>query len=267
MNDFTKYFLYVPGIIIFLLGSARVKDFFVLKKAGGYLEAVVISCEHVVKKDSKGREQFNFYNVLVEFTNPDTRHRERHAIKSPTEYQVSQQVRIFRSGPSAAPMLSENKTESPFHPAVVMVSGALLILLALYQIKGEVITAIRCLAAVFLIAGINLVVSYFLTKKRKLTPVKAIITDVYKRQISKETKVIKGNKFAYYPVVSYTVEGRDCLRRCTVNSSLEKTYKVGEAMELYYDAANKQILENKEKLSHLIIGAALAVLGIVTLVL
>ena len=72
MSEYSKLFLYIPGILIFLAGSGQVRRFLALRRAEKKQEAFygnVVQCTHVVKKDKKGRETFNYYNVVVEFTN------------------------------------------------------------------------------------------------------------------------------------------------------------------------------------------------------
>lgn len=88
------------------------------------------------------------------------------------------------------------------------VRGALLIPLALEENRGNEIQAMLCLALLLLGAGVNLIVDYIMLKKRGLRPLDAEITDIYTRQISRETKIWKGAKYTYYPVVRYVLDGK-----------------------------------------------------------
>ena len=261
MGDFTQYFLYIPGIVIFLLGSGQVRTWWSAHSAGA-VDAVVLRCEHVVKKDSQGRDTFNYYNTTVEYTNPKTDHKEQHAIKTPTEYAVGQQVRLARSASVSDVSILDAEENTAFHPVAVLLGGALMILLALFQNQGKEVYAMICLAALLLGAGLCMIYHYAMNAKRKLTPVEAEIIDTYSRQISKSTKILRGDKFTYYPIVKYRIGGTENILRCHVNAESEKRFKIGDTITLYYDEDTKRISEQKVKVSTLIIGVILAVLGI-----
>ena len=71
-----------------------------------------------------------------------------------------------------------------------------------YQKKqGKEVPAAICLAAIFLLSGGNLIGNYIVLKKKNLKRVCGEIIQVYERQISKETKILKGSKYTYYPIV------------------------------------------------------------------
>ena len=108
--DFSKLLLYIPGVIIFLVGSGLVRDWLRMRRSDLTSLADVVSCTHVVKKDKKDREIYDYYNVVVEYTDPKTKHTKRQAIKSPTEFAQSQQVRIIVEKNIETPELIENKT-------------------------------------------------------------------------------------------------------------------------------------------------------------
>lgn len=262
MTDLSQLFLYIPGIIIFLVGSGQVRNWLRMRRSDACVEASVVSCKHVVKKDKKDREVYNYYDVVVAYRNPQTSHQERLAVKSPTEYAPAQQVRMLRPRGNEKPVLAEYKEEFLFHPWVTMIGGALLILLALEQNQGNEIPAMICLSLIFLGAGVNLIVSYLSLKKRGLQPVDAVITDIYTRQISRETKILKGAKFTYYPVVRYELNGKENIRRCNINSSGPNTFQTGEPMKLYYDPASGTILEHHARTGAAVAGVLLVVIGL-----
>ena len=72
MDSFSGFLLYIPGIIIFLVGSGQIRQWLGLHSGGMTFEGTVISCKHVVKKDKKDREIYNYYDLLVELVNPKT---------------------------------------------------------------------------------------------------------------------------------------------------------------------------------------------------
>ena len=262
--DFSKLLLYIPGVIFFLVGSGRVREWLRIRRAEFGALADVVECTHVVKKDKKERDIYDYYNVVVEYTNPENHHRERQAVKSPTEYAVSQQVRVLREKNSTQVQVIENRDEFIFNPWAMMIGGALLILLALEQNRGNEVRAMAYLAAVLAGAGLCLIWNYVSLKRRNLQPLEGEIVSVYTRQISKGTKILKGDKFTYYPVVRYMLDGRENRRRCAINSGNEKSFKIGESMTLYYDPKDKVVLEKHAHPGVLIAGIALAVLGVLS---
>lgn len=72
MDKFTQLFLYVPGVIIFLVGTGMIRTDMALRRLGACVEASVVSCNHVIKKDRKDREVYNYYSVVVDFFNGQT---------------------------------------------------------------------------------------------------------------------------------------------------------------------------------------------------
>ena len=54
--EFSKLFLYIPGVIIFLVGSGQIRQRPGLFGGKGTVRATVVRCDHVVKKDRKDRK-------------------------------------------------------------------------------------------------------------------------------------------------------------------------------------------------------------------
>ena len=262
MKDFSALLLYIPGIIIFLVGSGQVRGWVRRLKKDASTQADVVSCVHIHKKDKRDRDVYNYYNVMAEFTDPRTKHKVRQTFKSPNEYAVGQSVRIFWGTGGEKPQLTEKENEAVIHPLVMMIGGALLILLALFENQGREVPAMLCLTAVLIGGGASLLVNYFQLKRKNLQTVTAEIIENYSRQISKESKILKSNKFTYYPIVRYELDGKENIRRCNINSSSVNTFKVGETMNLYVDPATGTVLEKNARLPAAICGALLVIAGI-----
>jgi hypothetical protein len=273
MNDISQLLLYIPGIVIFMVGSGQVRDW--LRKArGNVVNATVIGCKHVVKKDSKDREIYNYYDVQIDVKNPKTGCREHRMLKSPSEYAKGQEVSVsFTHGKYANGKNANDKNNgtdvsfvrednSRLSPWVMMMVGALLIVLVLEENQGREIQAMVCLAIILLGLGINLVADFVSMKKRGLVRLKGEIIDVHKRQISKETKILKGSKYTYYPIVKYVLDGATNIRHCNVNSSGANTFKRGDTLALYIDTNTSQVLERNAGIAEPIVGTILTVLGI-----
>ena len=261
--DFSQLFLYIPGVIIFLVGSGTVRSWMRLHTKGACADGVVVNSNHIVKKNAAGAVTYNYYNVFVEYTDPKTGKLRKENIKSPSEYAKGQPVKIYRESAKAEAVLVEAEDESVFSPWAVMIGGALMILLALFQNRGDEVRAMACLVILLIGAGVCMLWSYRSLKRRNLEPMEVEITEVFSRQISKETKILKGNKFTYYPVVTYDLNGNHIIRRCQINSSSEKEFKVGDKLTLYYDKDTGAVIENSAKISRLIWGIVLTVIGLV----
>ena len=253
MDNFLSRFLpYIPGIIIFLVGSGQVKGWLKRRKKDSSSVADVISCEHVIKKDRQGRELMNYYDITAEYTGLGSNKRVQQVFKSPTEYAPGQQVRIFWGSGTESSQLSEKEDEAIFHPLVMMTGGALLILLSMFENQKREVEAMLCLTIILIGAGINLLYTYFSLKKKNLQRIDAEVIDIFSRQLSKE----------YYPIVKYEINGRENIRRCRINSSSEKSFKRGEKMSLYYEPATGAVLERHAHKGLLITGIIILVIGI-----
>ena len=266
MSDFTQFFLYIPGILFFLIGSGRVRTWIGMKRLGAFAETTVISADHVIKKDKMGREVFNYYNTVVEYLDAQSSRMVRKTVKSPTEFLPGQQVKlIFKGNRKGEPVLVEHEDESLFGPWATMIGGAMMILLALFQNLGKQVPAMCMLTLLLLGAGGCLVYRYCNLKGRGLEPIEAVVKEVYKRQISRETKIVRGSKFTYYPIVTFQLNGRENIRRCNLNSSGENSYKPGDKLRLFYDPGRRIVVEQGARLSILIWGVILLVVGAVAL--
>lgn len=231
-----------------------------MKKLGACTEATVVNCTHVLKKDKKGREVYNYYNVVVEYF--DGQNLDRKTVREPNEYSVGQQVKLYWDKNKDEGTLVQEENESLFGPWPTTIGGALLIILALLENQGKEIPAMTTLAVVLAGAGALLLHYFYQMKKRNLQEVEAEITEVFSRQISKETKILRGSKFTYYPIVKYTLNGKENIRRCNINSSQQKDFKVGDHMTLYYDPKKHLVIEQHAKKSVLIWGVVLLAIGL-----
>ena len=262
MNDFSQLFLYIPGIIIFMVGSGQVRDYLKKKNLGNCVEATVASCNHIVKKNNRGQDIYNYYAVTVEYMNDKGDKIKKETIKSPVEYYEGQPVKFYKRSAGEEPVIIQLEDEAIFNPFLIMIGGALLILLALYQNKGNEVMAMGCLSAFLIGCGLSMAYSWWSLYRRNLVPIEAEITELYTRQISKESKILKGSKNSYYPIVSYEIDGIKSIRKCNVNSGSEKEFKVGNKITLYYDPLRRSVIEQNAKLTRLVWGIILTAVGI-----
>ena len=163
MDAISSYFIFIPGAIIFLVGSAQVRQWLSERRRAVF--ATVKKCNHVVKKDKKGRDSFNYYDVSAE-----TDSGEILSAKSPSEYAEGQRVRILRSlgNAKAGDAMISEKRETVFHPIALALLGALLLLLAMEERRGNEKAAMAYLAAIMIGAGASLVASFVRLKQKSL---------------------------------------------------------------------------------------------------
>ncbi|MBR6089905.1 MAG: hypothetical protein IKP86_08225 [Anaerolineaceae bacterium] len=242
MATFSELLMYLPGAVVFLVGSGQTRSWFRQLRGTDKADGVVTSCEHVVKKDKKDRDVYNYYDVAVTYKDPETGKNEKQTFKSPTEYSLKQPVKVYKGSDGKA-VITEKVDEEIFHPLAMMVLGALLILLALWQNQGKEVWAMGALAASLMLAGAVLIGNYIKLKRMHMETIEAEIIGTYTRQLSKSSKILKSDRFTYYPIVRYEVNGTVNTRRCLVNSSNEKAFKKGDAMKLYYEKETGAVRE------------------------
>ena len=148
-----------------------------------------------------------------------------------------------------------------FHPLVMMFGGALLILLTLFENQKREVEAMICLTIILLGAGISLLWNYFSLRKRNLQKIEAEITEIFTRQLSRETKIWRGSKFTYYPIVKYVLNGQEFSRKCNINSSGKNTFKIGDKFDLYHDPESGAVLEKHAHVGLLISGTIIFAIG------
>ncbi len=262
MSDYSQYLMFIPGIVIFLVESGQVREYRRRSRFGATREAEVRITKHVTKKDKFDRQVFDYYETTVESSDPKTGKKERHVIKSPVEYPVKQKVLLYFDRASSEPVLTNGINEWLFHPWLGMLGGALLILLALFQLQGNEIAAMTCLSLILAGAGTGMIYNYFYLKRKGLRKVTAEITDIYERQISKPGRLSGSGRFTYYPIVTYELDDVKMMRRCNVNSGRKESFRIGENMDLYYSPSENDVRERKESPVILALGIILLILGL-----
>ena len=269
MLSLEKLFLYIPGIIIFLVGSSQTRVLLGKKRSGKQMNGTVVSCKHIVKKDQKDRKVYDYYLVTVEGVQPSTGKMQKISVKSPTQYMEGQPVTLYAK--SGSPLssgqemqISDSEDFSLFQPWEMMIGGAFLILLAFYQNRNDQVMAMIFLVLLFLGAGLSLTIRYITAGKKEIRKLDAEVIEIYSRQLTKDSKIIKSGRSTYYPVVRYEQDGKECIRRCHINSSSEKTFQIGEHMTLYQDMDTMLIMENRMNRATFAVGFVLLIVGIVS---
>ena len=253
--DFSQLFLYIPGVVLFIYGTGVFRKTHIKKSE--FFSGKVTKCKFHDKKVKGDKVTEPYYEVFAEFDNGKYVEKVSNTLKN--EYIVGQQVLVCKT-PNGS-VIADHKDDYLFNPIATTLGGVILILLAFFQNEGNTGFAMISLSAFLLGSGILLIYRYFMRTKRDLVTIKATVVDVYKRQISKKTKILKGEKFTYYPIVEYELNGQKCMRKCSENASSSKEYKVGNDFVLYFDKNSGAIYEDKIKTTLLIIGVLLTVIG------
>lgn len=264
-----ELFLYIPGIILFLVGSSQTRIFLRRKRGGKKINGTVTNCKHMVKKDHKNRNIYDYYQITVEGYSALTGKTEKFMVKSPTKYLEGQPVTLFEKpakamGSKQEMSIGDAEDFSLFLPWEMLIGGTFLILLAFYQNKNNQIAAMVFLVLLLIGAGISLTIRYIFAKKKNIQPIEAEIVEVYSRQLTRDSKIIKAGRNTYYPVVRYEYDGKSCIRRCHINSSSEKSFPIGDCMILYLDKDTMLITEKQMNRGTFAVGLLLLLLGIVS---
>ena len=115
MASFSELLMYLPGAVVFLVGSGQTRSWIRQLRGTEKTDGVVTSCEHVVKKDKKDRDVYNYFDVTVSYQNTETGKNEKEVFKSPTEYALKQPVKVYR-GSDGKMIITEKVDEEIFHP-------------------------------------------------------------------------------------------------------------------------------------------------------
>ena len=95
MASFSELLMYLPGAVVFLVGSGQTRSWIRQLRGTDKTDGVVTSCEHVVKKDKKDRDVYNYFDVTVSYQNTETGKNEKEVFKSPTEYALGSRARRY----------------------------------------------------------------------------------------------------------------------------------------------------------------------------
>ena len=193
MASFSELLLYLPGAVVFLVGSGQTRSWIRQLRGTDKADGIVTSCEHVVKKDKKDRDVYNYYDITVTYQNVTTGKNEKEFFKSPTEYALKQPVKVYK-GSDGKMVITEKVDEDIFHPLAMMILGAMLILLAFWQNQGNTVAAMAALSASLVFAGGVLIWNYIKLKRMHLVPIEAEITGTFTRQLSKNSKILRSGR-------------------------------------------------------------------------
>lgn len=250
-----SFFLIVIGAVIFVVGTTALKKQ-IRNKMGKLLkDAKIISLNHVTKKDDEGYLIQNYYDIKVEFE--DKGKKIQKTLKCVDQYEKGDTVKIIKDVERGGQYRVYGNDKAPvFGPWILILCGILVICMPFVQLKLGDGYMSMLLAAFLILIGLGLILAYVKAKSRDLEEIPAEISDILKWQ-SGEKKKWTNPSISYYPILKYTLDGKEKIMRSRYNSSSTASYKVGKQLTLYRDKNTGDILERNARKSMLIIGICL----------
>lgn len=240
-------FLIVIGAAVLVTGTTSLRRRIRMKRYGSVKEGKILRSKHIEKRDNDGYLIQNYYEVMAEYT--DSGHKVKKTLKSVDEYREGDEVKVFADPERGGQIRILGIDKTPvFGPFILMGAGILIIVLPFVQKQfGEqYISAI--LALLLLLVGTALIASYIRDRKKETEEVPAVIAEILKWQPS-EKKKWSSPSASYYPILKFTLDGRERTMRSRYNSSTASSYKKGKQITLYRDRDTGDILERGPKKS------------------
>ena len=227
-------FLVVIGAALLVTGTSGLRRSIRMKKQKAQRTGKILRISHVEKRDEEGFLIQNYYETRIEYV--ENGHRQQATVKSVDEFQEGEEVRILKDNERGGQLrIVENEKSAVFGPWILI--GALMFL-----------------------TGAALCASYGKDKKRNTEEIKAVLTDVLKWQNGQKKKW-STPAASYYPILTYTLDGKERRMRSRYNSSSPVNYKKGKEITLYRDLESGRILERGPKLSMLTGGIILILIS------
>ena len=219
----------------------------------------ILRISHVEKRDEEGFLIQNYYETRIEYV--ENGHRQQATVKSVDEFQEGEEVRILKDNERGGQLrIVENEKSAVFGPWILIGAGILIISMPFVQKQYGDAYVSAILAALMFLTGAALCASYGKDKKRNTEEIKAVLTDVLKWQNGQKKKW-STPAASYYPILTYTLDGKERRMRSRYNSSSPVNYKKGKEITLYRDLESGRILERGPKLSMLTGGIILILIS------
>ncbi|MGB8455981.1 MAG: hypothetical protein WCD89_27160 [Anaerocolumna sp.] len=262
-------FLIVFGVFIFVLGTTSLRIQIKVKKKGMVQEGTVVRSNQVIKRDAENYLIQNYYDIKIEYL--DNGHKAQSTINSLQEFHEGDKIKIIKNSvPKGNMTLYENNTLPVIIPWTIILGGILISMIPTAQNNYGTQYVSFLLAAILILAGVSLIVTYIKDRNRKVIQLDATVIDILKWYSGKkDSKLIKQNA-SYYPILQYTLDNQQKTIRSKYSSSMESSYKIGGKKVLYFDYENLCVLERGPEKGMLVGGIILfciAAIGIMSAVL
>ena len=252
-------FLVVIGAALLVTGTSGLRRSIRMKKQKAQRAGKILRISHVEKRDEEGFLIQNYYETRIEYV--ENGHRQQATVKSVDEFQEGEEVRILKDNERGGQLrIVENEKSAVFGPWILIGAGILIISMPFVQKQYGDAYVSAILAALMFLTGAALCASYGKDKKRNTEEIKAVLTDVLKWQNGQKKKR-STPAASYYPILTYTLDGKERRMRSRYNSSSPVNYKKGKEITLYRDLESGRILERGPKLSMLTGGIILILIS------
>lgn len=252
-------FLVVIGAALLVTGTSGLRRSIRMKKQKVQRTGKILRISHVEKRDEEGFLIQNYYETRIEYV--ENGHRQQATVKSVDEFQEGEEVRILKDNERGGQLrIVENEKSAVFGPWILIGAGILIISMPFVQKQYGDAYVSAILAALMFLTGAALCASYGKDKKRNTEEIKAVLTDVLKWQNGQKKKW-STPAASYYPILTYTLDGKERRMRSRYNSSSPVNYKKGKEITLYRDLESGRILERGPKLSMLTGGIILILIS------
>lgn len=254
-------FLVVFGVIIFVSGTTSWRMKRRLQRPNMVYTGEVLWCKHVEKRDTIGNLIQNYYETRVQYT--EQGHAQQTTIKSVREFHQNDSIKLYRESPKDTNFRQyEANTATSIAPAAITFGGALIAIMPIVQNKYELFILI----ALFILAGVVMIVTYQKGRSGNKTILEAEIIDIlHFTRGSAKSKFAK-QTVSYYPILRYTLHNQVSVMRSRYNSNTKGSYKIGDKKKIYYDEETACIVEKKPSVLMLIGGILLLACALVLIV-
>lgn len=253
-------FIVLIGAAIFVLGTSNLRACLRLRRKGAVIIGKVINARLVEKKDPQGKLIQHYYELTLSCRENNKTF--QHRLNSTREYEKGEEIKLIRNAGKITP-LNTGAVSAGMGLAIAIEGMLLAVFPVVYNNAGEKQGSL-VLSALFLAGGFIALASCLGKRKRNLTEITGKITDVlyYRTEEKKLSKPVE----SYYPLIQYTMDGKQKTFLSSYNSSRESTYRKGSSVTFFYDADRQEIVEKKAGPAMIVLAVVLWVIAAVGLV-
>lgn len=250
------------GAAVFVLGTSNLRSCLRMKRPGAVITGRVTRKELVEKRDSENRLIQHYYDLTLQCRENGKTF--NHKLKSTEEYDKDDEIRLIRNGSKLTPV-NRKAVSAPAAAAIAAAGMLLAVFPVVWQSAGEK-EGSAVLTVLLLLAGGICMASFLRERGRSLRELRGEIQDVLYYRTGENKKLVKPSE-SYYPLIKYTLDGKEKVFLSSYNSSLKTAYKKGAAVKLFYDEETGNIVEKKTSPALAVIAVILwilAALGVIS---
>lgn len=250
-------FIVLIGAAVFVLGTSNMRACLKLRKKDAVITGKAQNSRLVEKRDPQGRLIQHYYELMLVCRENNKTFQQK--LNSTREYEKGDEVKLIRNSGKITP-LNTGAVSAKMGFGIAVEGMLLAVFPVVYSNMGEK-QGNLILALLFLVGGVILLTSYMGKRKKNLIEISGKIVDVlfYTTGEKKLSKPVE----SYYPLIQYTMDGKERILLSKYNSSRESTYKKDAAVTLYYDSESQEIVEKKANPVMVVLAVILWVMAVV----